>query len=139
MPIRDCQFPYFHSDYCLSLPIKIINPHTNKSYRTNGIVDTGASQCFMPARLAKLLGHNLCAGQKGTTLTGGGQTSTFIHTFTIEIYHPKDPNKTIVWTLDNVLINCVETLPDMLLGVKDFLSNFTLYINYPKRTFSLIH
>ncbi len=44
------------------LQLTIKNPHTNKEFRTWGIIDTGADECALPASYAPILGHNLQAG-----------------------------------------------------------------------------
>ena len=65
MPIRDYPFT------CIGkgapprpmLPIEIINPATNQSVYTLGLIDTGADECALPADLAGVLGHTLLAGK----------------------------------------------------------------------------
>ncbi|MFN3533432.1 MAG: hypothetical protein ACK41Q_13130, partial [Candidatus Brocadia sp.] len=40
------------------LPLRIINPHTDKSYKTFGLITTGADECIIPAFIAKALVSN---------------------------------------------------------------------------------
>lgn len=137
MPIRNCPFPPFPDNHlCLRLPITIINPKTNQKLKTFGIIDTGASECAIPARIAMMLGHNLIKGKKKNVSTGNGLTNAFRHTTTLLIHHPTTPNIDI-FTIDNVLIDCLPNLNMVLLGVNGFLSNFVLNIDYPNKTFSL--
>ena len=139
MPIRNCSIlPHRHVKNISVLPIRIIHPDSKKSFRTYGIIDTGASQCAIPGELATALGHNLTKGKKKGVLTGKGLGTAYLHPFTIEILHPQKLDKQIIHTLDNVLIDCMPHLSDVLLGVEEFLSNYILDINYPKRRFSLI-
>lgn len=70
------------------LAVKIINPSTEKNYKTFGIIDTGADECAIPAACASLLGHNLQAGETKIINTGNGKTVAYAHTTKFEIYHP---------------------------------------------------
>ncbi len=89
MPISDCPFTLCNGDiYRPILPIRIVNPHAGSSYRTYGLVDTGADECAIPAGYAPVLGHNLQAGQTKTINTGNGQTIAYAHTTKFEIFHP---------------------------------------------------
>ncbi|MCL4322764.1 MAG: retroviral-like aspartic protease family protein [Deltaproteobacteria bacterium] len=110
------------------LPVVIRNPHTDLSVRVWGLIDTGADDCAVPAEYATLLGHNLQAGIRKTINTGNGQTAAYAHTLCLETDSIK---------VDNVLIDFMPNLNVVLLGVKSFLSNFILTINYKKSTFSL--
>lgn len=142
MPIANYPF------YCLSpgaiprpmLPIQIINPDTNQSFFTWGLVDTGADECALPAGLASILGHNLLAGKTKQVGTGNGNTNSYSHTTRINIFqnsqHGVD-DKTIVYTINDTPIDFLPNLGCILLGVKNFLSIFELNINYPANTFSI--
>lgn len=89
MPINDCPFTDFKSGiYRPYLALKIINPLTNKSCKTFGLIDTGADECAVPAFIADELGHNLHAGIPKTITTGSGKASVYRHTTKFEIYHP---------------------------------------------------
>ncbi|MHB8232053.1 MAG: retropepsin-like aspartic protease [bacterium] len=110
------------------LPVVIRNPHTDLFTNVWGLIDTGADECAIPAEYAPLLGHNLQAGIRKTINTGNGQTAAYAHTLCLETDSIK---------VDNVLIDFMPNLNVVLLGVKSFLSNFILTINYKKSTFSL--
>lgn len=112
---------------CLQLTIK--NPHTNKELKTLGIIDTGADECALPALYAPILGHNLQAGQSKQISTGNGPTIAYSHTTSIETGDMK---------MEDVLVDFLPNLSCVLIGVKNFLANFILTIDYPKQKFSLI-
>lgn len=52
--------------------LRIVNPHTDKHYNTRGVIDTGADECSIPAKIANILGHNLKAGNVNIAGTAGG-------------------------------------------------------------------
>lgn len=75
MPIRDCFiFSFSGNKTTVILPIKIINPQSGKSYKTFGLIDTGATECAIPAVIANLLGHDLTKGKPKEINTGNGLT-----------------------------------------------------------------
>ncbi|MFH1173059.1 MAG: retropepsin-like aspartic protease [bacterium] len=110
------------------LPATVINPHTNKKIKVYGLIDTGADECALPAPYAVLLGHNLQSGYPKEINTGNGKTLAYSHTVRIEI-----PD----FTVQDTLIDFMPNLNVPLLGVKSFLSNFILAIDYPGLNFSL--
>jgi predicted aspartyl protease len=110
------------------LPIVIINPHTNKSLKTYGLIDTGADECALPAQFADTLGHDLRKGASKEITTGNGITMAYSHTVSI---------RTGDFQTDKVLIDFMPNLCVPLLGVKSFLSKFILTVNYKRLVFSL--
>jgi predicted aspartyl protease len=110
------------------VPTIIINPHSKKSTKIWGLIDTGADECALPADYAVLLGHNLQAGRPKTINTGNGQTIAYSHTMCIKVNDLE---------LNNILIDFMPNLQTCILGVSNFLSKFILTINYPKKSFSL--
>lgn len=138
MPIRDCPFTNCGNDiYRPILPVRIINPHTLKGYKTFGLIDTGADDCAIPAAYAPLLGHNLQAGQPKLISTGNGETIAYAHTTRFQIYHPSTGEH--LYTVDDTPIDFMPNLHVVLLGVNSFLSQFVLTINYPQNSFSIIY
>ena len=129
MPIRDCRFighrPAFN--------IRIINPDTGVFFDTEGIVDTGADSCAIPASFAPILRHNLEKGDPTTVTTGNNDTRAFCHKTVIEL---KNGKKETVYTISRK-IHFVEGLHVVLLGVHEFLGNHCLYIDYPAGKFSI--
>jgi predicted aspartyl protease len=112
---------------CLEVDLK--NPHTDKSISVLALIDTGADECAMPSELAGLLGHNLTKGKPKPIRTGSGVSTAYSHTVDIKIDG---------FTVSNVLIDFMPNLRTPLLGVKSFLGNFILTINYPKQNFTLL-
>jgi len=110
------------------LRIAIVNPHSGKRIRIAGIIDTGADECALPASYAAMIGHNLQAGASKEINTGNGVTVAYSHTVRIEIGS---------YQIGDTLIDFMPNLYVPLLGVKSFLSNFILTINYPEKIFSL--
>jgi predicted aspartyl protease len=110
------------------LPVKIKNPHTNQSVNVLGLIDTGADECAVPADFAPTIGHDLQAGHQKSINTGNGVTTAYAHTLCFE---------TNGIEIENVLIDFMPNLNVVLLGVKSFLSNFILTVDYESYTFSL--
>jgi predicted aspartyl protease len=92
------------------------------------LVDTGADECAFPASFASLLGHNLQAGQMKRVHTDNGITIAYSHTSRIII---------VGFSTQDVLVDFMPNLNIPLLGVKSFLGNFILTIDYPNKRFSL--
>lgn len=130
MPVRNFPFKKANPDDVPRpyLPTIVINPHTNKSLGIWALIDTGADECAFPAALAKALGHDLCAGRKRQIMSASGSAKVYAHTLTIRI---KD------FCTKRVLIDFIPNLRVPLLGVKSFLSNFVLTVDYPHQRFSL--
>lgn len=130
MPIRNFPFSTIRKGDLPRpyLPITIINPETNKKLKVFALIDTGADECAFPASFAPLLSHNLQSGQQKNISTGNGITIAYGHTTRIEIEG---------FTTRDVLIDFMPNLNIPLLGVRSFLSNFVLTVDYQKRIFSL--
>lgn len=117
------------------LAIKIINPETEQFIKTFGLIDTGADECALPAFLATRLGHNLQDGELNEIQTGNGLTTAYRHTTKIEIYNINDDST--LYSTNHILIDFMPNLHCCLLGVRNFLSNFTLEIDYSNQLFRL--
>ncbi len=130
MPIRNYPFATIRKGDLSRpyLPITIINPETNKKLKVFALIDTGADECAFPASFAPLLGHNLQSGQQKNISTGNGITIAYGHTTRIGIEG---------FTTRDVLIDFMPNLNIPLLGVRSFLSNFVLTVDYPNKMFSL--
>ena len=111
------------------LPITIINPENQKEINVYALVDTGADECALPASFASPLGHNLQSGHQKKINTGNGITIAYSHTVCV---------KTFEFSTENVLIDFMPNLHVPLLGVRSFLTGFTLTIDYPNKRFSII-
>jgi predicted aspartyl protease len=110
------------------LPITIINPDGERQINVYALIDTGADECAFPGSFAPLLGHNLQAGQLKGISTGNGITMAYSHTTRIIIEG---------FSTQDVLVDFMPNLNIPLLGVRSFLSNFVLTVDYPDRQFSL--
>ena len=130
MPIRNYPFSIARPGDIARpyLPITIINPTTNKHLKVFALIDTGADECAFPASFAPLLGHSLQTGQQRKISTGDGITVAYSHTTRIEIEG---------FATQEALIDFMPNLNIPLLGVRSFLSNFILTVDYPNKTFSL--
>jgi hypothetical protein len=138
MPLKDCPFTECSGAiYRPILHIRLVNPHTGIGTRTYGIIDTGADECAVPASFAQLIGHNLQAGSTKSINTGNGVTIAYTHTTKFEIYHPRTGN--LIYTVEDTPIDFMPNLHVVLLGVKNFLSNFILNVDYPRNLFSIKH
>ncbi len=143
MPIKN--FPFLKASDADTTPrpwlfVRITNPNTGRSLSTIGLIDTGADECCLPATYADLLGHNLLAGAAKTINTGNGSTTAYGHTCTIDIFDTRgllvDTQK-ISHTIPKIIIDFMPNLHCVLLGVKTFLNNFKLTIDYPRQLFSI--
>lgn len=142
MPISDYPFTCIVSGSIARpmLPICIINPHTGKSLCTWALIDTGADECALPAVYAGQLGHDLQAGAQKQIGTGNGVTNAYAHTTRIDIFCINgngEVGQTYVHSIPDTPIDFMPNLSTVLLGVRNFLSGFTLNINYPQQSFSL--
>lgn len=110
------------------LPITIINPENQKEINVLALIDTGADECALPASFASPLSHNLLSGHQKRISTGNGITIAYSHTVCIKIFD---------FSTEHILIDFMPNLHIPLLGVKSFLNNFTLKINYPNKVLSI--
>lgn len=102
-----------------------------KPLRLQLLLDTGADHCILPAEFAELLEHNLEQGEPSDIVGISGNVQTlYKHTMQIKI----DGHE---FQTPDVLIAFSPTVKNPILGVKTFLSNFILTINYPSKRFSL--
>jgi len=130
MPIRNYPFSVIRPGDIARpfLPVTIANPETHKEIRVYALIDTGADECAIPASFAPLLGHNLQAGQLKRISTGNGITIAYSHTTRIIVEE---------FSTQDVLVDFMPNLNIPLLGVRSFLSNFILTVDYLSKQFSL--
>ena len=117
--------------YHTLIPVRITNPATGQSVHITGLVDTGADACLFPADIVEVTGHNLTGdGVKSNVNVGIEQTSVSVykHTFIIEVLSPEYTE--IVWSSDEIEIDCSTSNPPVLLGAIDFLRYFRLTVDY---------
>lgn len=111
------------------LPVTIINPENQKEINVYALVDTGADECALPASFASPLGHNLQSGQQKKINTGNGITIAYSQTVIVNAFN---------FSTENVLVDFMPNLHIPLLGVRSFLNNLTLKIDYPNKVFSIL-
>jgi len=130
MPIRNYPFSVIRPGDLARpyLPVTVINPDTQKQVKVYALIDTGADECAFPASFAPLLWHNLQAGHLKRISTGNGITTAYSHTTRIIIEG---------FSTQDVLVDFMPNLNIPLLGVKSFLRNFILTVDYPNKQFSL--
>lgn len=130
MPIRDYPFTITRPGDIARpyLPVTIVNPDAGKTIKVLALIDTGADECAFPASFAPFLGHDLQAGKPKNIGTGNGITTAYSHTSKLEIAG---------FTTQEVLIDFMPNLLTPLLGVRSFLTNFVLTVDYPNKDFSL--
>lgn len=119
------------------LPVRITNPHSERSVVVYALIDTGADQCAFPESLAVELGHDFQGEgvESESTVGVSGATSVFLYTFDIDILTPD--RKGVFASFHNMLISCVPTEIPSLLGVANCLNHFVLTINYPEMSVAL--
>jgi len=110
------------------VPVVLTNPHSGLSTSVYGLVDTGADDCALPAAFAPLLGHHLEKGIIKEVGTGNGTTTAHGHTSRISFEG---------FSTEDIMIDYLPNLKVPLLGVRSFLSRFTVTIDYPGQNFSL--
>lgn len=111
------------------IPITLLNPANQKEINVFALVDTGADECALPASFAPILGHNLKTGFQKRISTGNGITIAYGHTVCIKAFG---------YSTENIVIDFMPNLYIPLLGVKSFLNNFILKIDYPNKVISII-
>jgi hypothetical protein len=120
--------------------IKVTNPQTGLVLDSIGIIDTGADACAVPARYARILGYDVKSGTPKPMGTGAGLTTAYTHQCRLDIYDTYSiiqRSAKVVYTTSEIDIDFMEKLPIILLGVKDFLGQFFLGIDYRAKLFSL--
>jgi|GEM_PF-1175984 len=130
MPIIDTRMRAISSDGVKRpyLDILYINPHSKLELKATALIDTGADCCVVPHSYAEILGHNYVKGNPRNINGVNGQSECFSHTMKIEI-----PN----FCTNEIQIIFSPGIKEPILGVRTFLSNFLLQVDYPNERFSL--
>ncbi|HBG78920.1 MAG TPA: hypothetical protein DDW84_08815 [Phycisphaerales bacterium] len=145
MPIVDYPFTETRDGSLLPmLWIRIVNPESRKGVIVQAIVDTGAEKIMFPADTAEQLGHNLRAVNSSPMETLVGEGEMFAHTTRVDVLAPHRDNifwpdeKNILHTIEDTEIDFVVKGCQFLMGAENFLNEFILEVNYPKRKFSIV-
>lgn len=124
------------------LPINIINPDSDCSTFTWGLIDTGAFTCRLPEMYADLIEVDTTKKRPMQGETGGGLSKGFTYPCCIEILEMDRQGKVCE---DSVEIRISKTdfafggeAPFVLLGVREFLKNYRVTIDYPRKVFSIL-
>lgn len=116
-----------------------MNPKTGKGCNCKALLDTGADRSMFPRMIAGQSNYKIddtskpdgqCYGISGTSV------NVWKNDFIINLLD--DTRRKIVKTSRIISIDCVsknDTSP--ILGTSDFLKDFIITMNYPKKTFTL--
>jgi predicted aspartyl protease len=129
-------YPFYQSGSFVHLPVIISNPDTGLYLPVLGLVDTGADCCVISRSLCERLGHEFDGKlvKISTTAGIGGETLAYQHTFEIDLFN--EPLSESIWQSGSVPVDCIDGLNDdvpVLLGVRGFLENFSITVDYLKR------
>lgn len=117
------------------IPIIVINPHKAINLNQIALLDTGADSCLFPKFVADVTAHDLKNSkvQKDVSYgVAGIEMETWKHSFVIALLSP-DRSK-IVWQSEKTLIDCADHNDvSLILGNLDFLANFKVTFDYPKK------
>lgn len=123
------------------IPIRILNGHKKDlGIQTWGLIDTGADAIVIPKDMADAIGHNYDLGKKCSLRTACQHVEGYEHSFTI-IFYRVDLNGNLknetVRIIKKVKVAVLKDLKHVLLGVRGFLCDYRLEINYLSGQFSL--
>ena len=159
--IVNAEFPFSRlidgKTYRPLLPITIINPENGLDDFAWAIIDTGADRSTVPEYIAKRLYHDIknTKAQCDIVNTVGSCIRVYKHTFSIKIHAMTLSGSNIVVgqpviDIPKMLVDVVPVETEnksgekvttgfnqVLLGVDDFLGNYILTIDYPRKMFSL--
>jgi predicted aspartyl protease len=136
--MRRIEYPFYtlawgNNTTRVYLPVRLTNPETGQMTDIEmALLDTGADASAIPGSLACSLGHNLKHKDvrlNATSGISGEQVDTYGHTFRVELLSA-DAQR-VVWSSEQVLMECIDKEIPILLGAKDFLTNFRITIDYP--------
>lgn len=126
------------------LPLKVTSLKTNISYEVEGVVDPGAGTTLIPYYIANELGFDITTGKQVIAPTAGGELLVYFHACKIQVLSIDDDGNV---DSSDVIINLPTNYfafsskekfpPVLLLGIKDFLEQYVLTFDYPRRVFSI--
>ncbi len=105
------------------------------------LIDSGASQCCLPAGYAGTLGLDLTSGTKKTMGTAGGKVDGYVHDCGMQVWNTREylkDNKVAVHVVTATRVCFIPGLQEPLLGVS-FFNGHILTIDYKHRLFSICH
>ena len=119
------------------LPCQILNPNTGSFINYYGLIDTGADMCCIPSWVAVQIGHNLEAVDPLTIGTAGRDDFVYLHSMHIDVFSQIN-NQVDFQSIYSIrsLLPCTNG-SSVLLGVRDFLENIVLNIDYLNQIFTI--
>jgi len=125
-----------------ALWIRLSNSHIpDKHVTVLAYVDTGAENSTFDGRLALRLGHDLKEGKQLPSWGAHAAGFAYEHKCTIDILDSNRRNGTpaqkTLYKGKPVVVQFLNGPCPPLLGYKDFLANFIVQIDYPRKTTSL--
>ncbi len=124
------------------VPIILNNPHTGKEIRTWGLIDTGSDIILIDAEMGEIIGHDIEKGKKNIVSGIVADAETYEHSSVIKILEiDENPNaEKISFVLPKLSISYIKNFDDVpvILGCRDFLDLFSIFLDYPNKRFSFI-
>ena len=143
MPIVDYPFVDLEGSPKPAIPVILTNPDNGFEYSTWALIDTGADATAIPEYIAKQVYHNVRhqSVKKDVHWGIGGTANVYYHTFRINVLKSDkkgnvDSQQTAI-RINKRLFAVIPDLHIMVLGEDDFLKNYILTINYPRKIFSI--
>lgn len=136
-PFVKYEYPDGSSRLATEIPLCVTNTHDGSQVDCYALIDTGADGNLFTKKLAEDLHHNFQGdGVLSSVNSGiGGSSPVYKHTFSIGLF--SRDLKSIAWTSEPLLTDCIDAEIPLLLGVRGFLENFKLEIDYPRKTITL--
>ncbi len=123
------------------VPIILNNPHTGKEVQTWGLIDTGSDIILIDSEMGEIVGHDIEKGKKKKISGIVADADTYEHTSIIKILQVNDDkSESVSLTLPKVSISYIKNFDDIpvILGCRDFLNLFSLFLDYPNKRFCFI-
>jgi hypothetical protein len=148
MPIIDYPFTRLGPDSPFQpfLTIEVVNPKNGFTQQMPALIDTGADECTIPGFYAGKLGLPLKEGKPKPIDTASGDSTAYGHRGSINIFAMAGTVEKPIFDYDKVIITIptglLDFAPDLrvsyaLLGVENFLKEYILTIDYPRRVLSI--
>jgi predicted aspartyl protease len=122
------KFPYVSREgtYRPIIPLQFPLPNGG-TWKTYGLIDSGAPWCLFPGRVATALGHNTSKGRlPHQMIIGGGLVLSYLHKTKVWV-----EGKDFLW--DIYFSHDIDGWEFGVLGQEPFFSNFQITFNYPKK------
>ena len=105
-------------------------------------IDTGCDACIFPFDIAEELGYDLKSAEQVPVETISTRTKAYrldlMMIDVLKMLPDGSPDKEILCRISEVPIYFIKGTNQMVLGIKSFLDQFVLTVDYPNRLFSLV-